>query len=58
MIALADSDFFRQGILLLKWGIPYECIFGEKRIWSRNWRNAATVVMNDFHSPEESMGLG
>lgn len=53
MIALADSEYFRQGIVLLKWGVPYQCIFGEPKIWKRNWRNAAIMVINDFNSPEQ-----
>jgi hypothetical protein len=57
MIALADNDYFRQGMMLLKWGVPYECIFGAPKIWSRSWRNAATLVINDYYSPEESVGL-
>jgi hypothetical protein len=57
MISLADNNFFRQGIMLLKWGVPYECVFGHKRIWSRNWRNAAITVINDFSGPDED-GLG
>jgi hypothetical protein len=44
-------------MFLLKWGVPYECIFGEKKQWNSTWRNAATLVMNDYYSPEESMGL-
>lgn len=54
MIALADSQYFSQGITLLKNGIPYYCIFGEQKIWSRNMRNAAIMVLNDLGaSPEE-----
>jgi hypothetical protein len=58
MIALADSGFFRQGMMLLKWGVPYECVFGARQIWSRNWRNAAMMVINDYQSPQDQMGLG
>lgn len=57
MIALSDNDGFRQALILLKWGVPYECLFGQKQLWSRSWRNAASLVLNDFYSPEEQMGL-
>lgn len=57
MISLADNDSFRQGIILLKWGVPYECVFGERRIWNRTWRNAATMVINDFNSADGEGGL-
>lgn len=58
MISLSDNDSFRQALILLKWGIPYECLFGNKVLWSRSWRNAATIIMNDFYSVEEQMGIG
>lgn len=58
MIALADSDFFRQGIMLLCKGVPYECIFGQKKQWSRNMRNAATMVINELSSPEDDTTPG
>jgi hypothetical protein len=57
MIALSDNEIFRQAMALLKWGVPYECLFGPKKLWPRAWRNAATLVMNDFYSPDEQMGL-
>jgi hypothetical protein len=57
MISLSDNDNFRQALILLKWGVPYECLFGERRLWSRSWRNAASLVMNDFYTPEEQMGI-
>ena len=58
MNALADSDHFQQGIVLLKNGIPYECILGQRKQWSRNMRNAAVLILNDIgRSPEEEMGL-
>lgn len=54
MIALADNPHFRQGVLLVKSGIPYEAIFGPPKLWNRNMRNAATMILNDFR--EESGG--
>jgi hypothetical protein len=57
MISLSDNESFRQALILLKWGIPYECLFGQRHLWSRGWRNAATLIMNDYYSPEEQMGI-
>lgn len=55
MIALADSDVFRQGVALVKAGIPYECIFGKPKLWSRAMRNAGIMILNDFASPEDDL---
>lgn len=55
MIALSDNEVFRQGIMLLKWGVPYECIFGQRKPWTRAWRNAAIMVINDFNSHDDGM---
>lgn len=55
MIALSDNEVFRQGIMLLKWGVPYECLFGVRKPWPRAWRNAAIMVINDFNSVPDEM---
>lgn len=28
--------------------MPYECIFGPKKIWNKTWRNAAIMALNDM----------
>ncbi len=53
MISWADDDTFRSGLALLDKGVPYECIFGKPKLWSRNMRNAAIMVFNDFAGANE-----
>jgi hypothetical protein len=36
-------------------GMPYECIFGPKKIWTKTWRNAAVMVLNDMAGGEEEL---